>query len=68
MTPHVAEALKVVSQYRIGPIYTPPIVKGEGGKIGTLFVPNGANWPGGSLDPDTGIMARIERQIGGVTG
>jgi glucose dehydrogenase len=45
-----------VSLYKIGPIYTPPIVKGAGSKIGTLYVPNGANWPGGSLDPDTGIM------------
>ena len=51
-----AEALKIVSQYKIGPLFTPPIARGEGGKIGTLFVPNGANWPGGSLDPDTGIL------------
>ena len=51
-----AEALKIVSQYKIGPLFTPPIARGEGGKIGTLFVPNGANWPGGSLDPETGIM------------
>jgi quinoprotein glucose dehydrogenase len=57
LTPELkAEALKVVSQYKIGPIYTPPIVKGEGGKLGLLFVPNGANWPGGSLDPETGIL------------
>jgi quinoprotein glucose dehydrogenase len=57
LTPELkAEALKVVSQYKIGPIYTPPIVKGEGGKIGMLYVPNGANWPGGSLDPETGIL------------
>jgi quinoprotein glucose dehydrogenase len=51
-----AEATKVVSQYKIGPLFTPPIARGEGGKIGTLFVPNGANWPGGSFDPETGIM------------
>ena len=51
-----AEALKIVSQYKIGPIYTPPITRGEEGKHGLLFVPNGANWPGGSLDPDTGIL------------
>jgi quinoprotein glucose dehydrogenase len=51
-----AEALKIVSQYKIGPLFTPPIARGDGGKIGTLFVPNGANWPGGSLDPETGIM------------
>jgi quinoprotein glucose dehydrogenase len=51
-----AEATKVVSQYKIGPLFTPPIARGEGGKIGTLYVPNGANWPGGSFDPETGIM------------
>ena len=51
-----AEALKLVSQYKIGPVYTPPITRGEGGKAGLLFIPNGANWPGGSLDPETGIL------------
>ncbi|MBM3770132.1 MAG: pyrroloquinoline quinone-dependent dehydrogenase [Acidimicrobiia bacterium] len=51
-----AEGLKLLQQYKFGPIYTPPIARGEGGKVGTLFIPNGANWPGGSLDPDTGIL------------
>ncbi len=51
-----AEGLKILSQYKIGPLFTPPIVRGEGGKSGTLYIPNGANWPGGSLDPDTGML------------
>ena len=51
-----AEAIEFVSQYQTGPVFTPPIVAGDGGLLGTLFVPNGANWPGGSFDPDTGIM------------
>ena len=51
-----AAALEIVSQYRTGPVFTPPIVRGENGLQATLFVPNGANWPGGSYDPDTGIM------------
>jgi quinoprotein glucose dehydrogenase len=56
-TPEIkAEALKVASQYKLGPLFTPPIVKGEGGKVGMVYVPNGANWPGGSYDPDTGIL------------
>ena len=56
-TPEIkAEAQKVLSQYRIGPLFTPPITRGYDGKIGTLYVPNGANWPGASLDPDTGIL------------
>jgi quinoprotein glucose dehydrogenase len=51
-----AEALKIVSEYKIGPLFTPPITKGYEGKIGTLYVPNGANWPGGSYDPETGML------------
>jgi quinoprotein glucose dehydrogenase len=56
-TPTLKEqALKIVSQYKIGPLFTPPITRGHEGKIGLLFVPNGANWPGGSYDPETGIL------------
>ena len=51
-----AEALEFISQFKVGPVYTPPIVQGDGGKRATLFVPNGANWPGGSFDPETGIL------------
>jgi quinoprotein glucose dehydrogenase len=51
-----AEGLKTLSKFKYGPIYTPPIARGEGGKQGTLFIPNGANWPGGSFDPETGKL------------
>ncbi|MEO7133465.1 MAG: PQQ-binding-like beta-propeller repeat protein [Vicinamibacterales bacterium] len=51
-----AEALKLIERYKIGPLYTPPIAKGEGGKAGLLFIPNGPNWPGGSFDPETGML------------
>jgi quinoprotein glucose dehydrogenase len=51
-----AEALKMASQFKMGPVYTPPIAKGADGKVGLLYIPNGANWPGGSFDPETGIM------------
>jgi quinoprotein glucose dehydrogenase len=51
-----AEGLKMLQQYKVGPLFTPPIARGEGGKIGTLYIPNGANWPGGSLDPETGMV------------
>ena len=51
-----AEALKVASQFKLGPLFTPPIVRGAGGKQGMVYVPNGANWPGGSFDPETGIV------------
>ena len=56
-TPEVlAEAKKVAAKIKLGPIFTPPIVRGTGGKIGTAYIANGANWPGGSYDPDTGIF------------
>jgi quinoprotein glucose dehydrogenase len=48
--------LKVASQYKLGPLFTPPIVKGQDGKQAMVYVPNGANWPGGSFDPETGIL------------
>ena len=51
-----AAAREFISQFKVGPVYTPPITQGEGGKRATLFVPNGANWPGGSFDPDTGML------------
>ena len=51
-----AEGLKILQQYKLGPLFTPPIARGESGKIGTLYIPNGANWPGGSFDPETGMI------------
>jgi quinoprotein glucose dehydrogenase len=51
-----AEAENVMAQYRIGPLYTPPAVDVPGGPLGTLMLPadvGGANWPGGSFDPET---------------
>ena len=51
-----AEGLKILANYKYGPIYTPPIAKGQDGKEGMLYIPNGANWPGGSFDPETGML------------
>jgi len=51
-----AEAVKLVSQYKIGPIFTPPVVSKWEGPRGTLIIPEvtgGANWQGGSFDPET---------------
>ena len=56
-TPEIkAEAVKIWSQYKTGPLFTPPIVRGEGGKEAILFLANGANWPGASYDPETGRL------------
>jgi len=51
-----AEAMGVIKPFRIGPMYTPPVLSDAGGPIATLMVPSdhgGANWPGGALDPET---------------
>jgi len=54
-----AEALAILGQYRYGPVYLPPIVRGTDGKLGSLILPHhtgGANWPGGAFDPETGLF------------
>ena len=54
-----AEAVKIASQYLMGPLYTPPIVRDTNGKLGTLMLPHhtgGVNWPGGAVDAETGIL------------
>jgi quinoprotein glucose dehydrogenase len=51
-----AEALELIKRYQIGPMYTPPVLSKAEGPIATLQVPadtGGANWPGGSFDPET---------------
>jgi quinoprotein glucose dehydrogenase len=53
------EALRIASQFKLGPLYTPPIVEGSGGKRGTLTVPHNqgaANWESAAADPETGIL------------
>jgi quinoprotein glucose dehydrogenase len=54
-----AEALKFASRFKLGPIYTPPVVSRFEGPLATLMLPNatgGANWQGGSFDPETGMF------------
>jgi quinoprotein glucose dehydrogenase len=54
-----AEALEVVKRYRMGPLYTPPVLSSLEGPLATLQVPSdvgGANWPGGSMDPDDNFL------------
>lgn len=50
------EAARLVSKYRLGPIFTPPSVSREEGPVATLTMGAQAaasNWPGGSYDPET---------------
>ena len=54
-----AEALEIVKDYVLGPIYTPPIEVEEGGKLGVLTLPSaagGANWRGAAVDPEAGVL------------
>jgi quinoprotein glucose dehydrogenase len=56
-TPAMREqALKIVSRYHLGPVYTPPVVSKIDGPLGTLTLgtaSGGTNWPGASYDPET---------------
>ena len=51
-----AQAIEQAKAYKLGPIFTPPGLTKPDGPIGTLMLPadvGGANWPGGSFDPET---------------
>ena len=60
-----AAAEEIVRKYTLGPIYTPPTVAdAEKGHYGTLIVPaatGGVNWPGGAVDPETGIFYQYSK-------
>jgi quinoprotein glucose dehydrogenase len=54
-----AAALQLVSKYKLGPIFTPAVVSNLDGPLATLMMPSatgGANWQGGSFDPETGVL------------
>jgi quinoprotein glucose dehydrogenase len=53
-----AEAEKVASLYKLGPVFTPPVVSKIDGPLATLALATaggGTNWAGGSYDPETHI-------------
>jgi quinoprotein glucose dehydrogenase len=50
-----AEAVKFVSRYKLGPMFTPPVVSKLEGPLATLTLATaggGTNWAGGSYDPE----------------
>ncbi|HVI31447.1 PQQ-binding-like beta-propeller repeat protein [Phenylobacterium sp.] len=54
-----AEAEKVAADYKLGPIFTPPVYSKWPRPLGTLMLPNtqgGSSWPGASFDPETNII------------
>ena len=61
-----AEAIKVVSNWKIGPLFTPPVLSTADGPLGTIVAPGingGTNWPGGCYDPET-YTAYVYSQTG----
>ncbi len=53
-----AEAVKLVSKYHLGPVFTPGVVSKPEGPYATLAMATaggGTNWAGGSYDPETHI-------------
>ena len=60
-----AEGEKVISKYKIGPIFTPPVVSRVNGPLGTLSLAingGGTVWAGGSYDPETHILYVYSRK------
>lgn len=54
-----AEAIKVASRYKMGPLFTPPVVSKVDGPLGTLVAgccQGGTGWPGGSYDPQSHLL------------
>ena len=54
-----AEAREMIKEYKIGPLFTPPIVAGTNGKLGTLMIPaaqGSALWQGAAFDPETNML------------
>ena len=59
-TPALKDAgVAVASRFKLGPIFTPPVVSRAEGPIATLTqgpTNGGTNWPGGSYDPESHIL------------
>lgn len=59
-TPQIKkDALKIATRYKKGLLYTPISVEDSLKFLGTLLLPDavgGANWQGGVLDPETGML------------
>jgi len=50
------QALEIIKKYKIGPVFTPPVVSQIDGPLATLTLGTaggGTNWPGASFDPET---------------
>ena len=53
------QALEIVEDFVIGPLFTPPIYAGQDGKKALIQLPGvagGANWSGAGFDPESGLL------------
>ena len=55
------EAIELTRQWRMGPLFTPPSIRGDqpDATKGTVQLPGsvgGADWQGGAFDPETGML------------
>jgi len=51
-----AQGQAIAAKYKLGPLFTPPVASKWPAPLATLMMPSstgGANWPGGSYDPET---------------
>jgi quinoprotein glucose dehydrogenase len=63
-TPEIrAEAEKAVAPFRIGPLFTPPSIRGT---IVRPSVIGGGNWGGAAVDPETGLLYVPSRNLSNV--
>ncbi len=54
LTPEIhALAVEQMKRFRLGPLYTPPSLRGTLQRPGAS---GGANWGGGAFDPETGVL------------
>jgi quinoprotein glucose dehydrogenase len=51
-----AEALTLMSKYKMGPLFTPPVVSKAEGPIAAFRSSGGTNWPGGAFDPEQQVL------------
>ena len=59
-TPEIrAMAVEAVQNFRLGPLFTPPMLSVDGGLQGTIQRPQiggAATWSGSAVDPETGLL------------
>ncbi len=60
-----AEGLELISHYKIGPVFTPPVVSKAEGPLATIAMGvngGGTVWAGGSYDPETQTLYVYSRR------